>query len=501
MNQPQAQPIPWREMVAVLHRRRTFILQVFLGCLITVAVCLWLQGPTYRAAATLMVTSDRAQVVVSPDADTRPTVERVTEQDMNSEAALIRSESLVREVLEAYWHGGDDDQPTAFQRVMTAVSYPFQLPSILYRKIHGIPPVTGLDGWVQGTLANLGINLVGKSNLIEVSFSSSNPKWAAELVNKIVTHHLERRAKLNQQSETRRFYETQRQVLADKSQAAEAALEAFNRREGMDSMSPAERQALRTRLVDLQTTLANSETELSEGTARVKFLENEIKDHPRNIPTEAKVAQNQQYIQPKILELQLQRSELLSRYAPTSVKVRDIDRQIAEAKQLMANTRETLAETTSAVNPAYQNLEVDLAQTKAQMAAVGARVEALRAQIATHKATVAHLDEVSSEQERLEQDVATAKEAFLTYSKKAEEARFSTALDESTFVDIAIAEPAEVPTSPEKSKQAMILMLGAVMSLVSAVGLAFLRDRLDPAVKSAAEAESATGLPILAEVR
>jgi capsular polysaccharide biosynthesis protein len=31
--------------------------------------------------------------------------------------------------------------------------------------------------------------------------------------------------------------------------------------------------------------------------------------------------------------------------------------------------------------------------------------------------------------------------------------------------------------------------------------LAFLRDRLDPAVKSAAEAKNVTGLPILAEVR
>jgi succinoglycan biosynthesis transport protein ExoP len=167
----------------------------------------------------------------------------------------------------------------------------------------------------------------------------------------------------------------------------------------------------------------------------------------------------------------------------------------------MATDRETLAETTSAVNPAYQNLEVDLAQTKAQMAAVTARVDALRSQIAAHKQTVAHLDEISSEQERLEQALASAKESFLTYSKKEEEARFSTALDESSFVDIAVAEPAEVPSAPLKSKQAVMLGIGSLMSLVAGIGLAFLRDRLDPAVKSAAEAESVTGLPILAEVR
>ena len=135
------------------------------------------------------------------------------------------------------------------------------------------------------------------------------------------------------------------------------------------------------------------------------------------------------------------------------------------------------------------------------MAAVGARVEALRAQVADHKATVTHLDHVGSEQERLEQALTSSKEAFLTYSKKEEEARFTSALDESTFLDLAVAEPAKVPTAPEKSRQALILMLGAAMSLFAGVGLAFVRDRLDPAVKSAAEAKTVTGLPILAEVR
>jgi uncharacterized protein involved in exopolysaccharide biosynthesis len=320
-------------------------------------------------------------------------------------------------------------------------------------------------------------------------------------VNKLVTRHIERRARLSQQSEARRFFEAQRDVLASKTREAEAALEEFNRRNGVDSLSPEQRQAVRSRLAELHELLATAERELAEGTARVAFLTNEIKNYPKNIATESRIAQNQQYIKPKILELELQRSELLAKYAPTSVRIRDLDRQIAEARRLMNSDRETLAETTNAINPAYQSLEVDLAQTKAQMAAVGARVEALRAQAAESRTVVAHLDEISSEQERLEQNVKSAKEAAGTYSKKEEEARFTTALDESNLVDIAIAESADVPTVPEKSKQATMMVLGTFMSLVVAIGLAFIRDRLDPAVKSAEEAKHVTGLPVLAEVR
>lgn len=498
MNETQ---FPWREIVAVLHRRRKFILQVFVAGFVTSAIGVWTQQPTYRASATLMVTADRAQIIVSPDANTRPSVERVTEQDMFSELALIKSEALVREVLEPYYDANKKHPASIVGSIMSAITFPMRLPSILYRRLHNIAPATGLDVWVQNTLSGLNVNLVDNSKLIEVAFYSADPHWAAEVVNKVVAKHLERRSRLSQQSEARAFYETQRDILSQQSREAESALEAFNKREGMDAMSPVQRQALRDRLTELQTALANSETELTEGTARVTFLTAEIKNYPKNIATESKIAQNQQFIKPKILELELLRSELLAKYAPTSVKVRDLDRQIAEAKRLMNKNPETLAETTNTINPAYQNLEVDLAQTKAQMAAVSARVETLRTQVAEHKARVVQLDDVGSEQERLEQAVSAAKESFLTYSKKVEEARFSTALDESSFVDLAIAERAEVPTAPLKSKQAFMLTLGTILSLVAGIVLAFVRDRLDPAVKSAAEAKTVTGLPVLAEVR
>ena len=167
---------------------------------------------------------------------------------------------------------------------------------------------------------------------------------------------------------------------------------------------------------------------------------------------------------------------------------------------MLKDQKDTTADTTTAVNPAYQALEMDLAQTRAQMAAVKARVDTLRAQISDHRSKVGHLDEIASEQEHLEQQLAAAKEAYGTYAKKEEEARFSSALDESSIVNIAIAERAETPIAPVKSKSLIIFAVGAFMSLFAGLGLAFVRDRLDPAVKSAAEAKGVTGLPILAEV-
>src|SRR5205823_3476722 len=141
-------------------------------------------------------------------------------------------------------------------------------------------------------------------------------------VNKLVAQHIERHTRLNQQSEAREFYERQRQLLAQKSSDAEASLQQFYQREHVEPTAE-QRSAMRARLAELQTTLSNSETELAEGTARVEFLSTEIKTHPRSIPTQERLAESAtaQLIKPKIVDLELQRSQLLSIYAPTSVKV------------------------------------------------------------------------------------------------------------------------------------------------------------------------------------
>ena len=84
MNEDAIPAIQWQDAVAVLVRRRRLILGIFASGLATAALFGYLQGPRYRASATLMVTSNRARVAISPEANIRPTVDPVTEQDLNS---------------------------------------------------------------------------------------------------------------------------------------------------------------------------------------------------------------------------------------------------------------------------------------------------------------------------------------------------------------------------------------------------------------------------------
>jgi uncharacterized protein involved in exopolysaccharide biosynthesis len=184
----------------------------------------------------------------------------------------------------------------------------------------------------------------------------------------------------------------------------------------------------------------------------------------------------------------MQRSELLSRYTPTSAVVRDVDRQISEVRRLLANERSA-------------SVDMRRRAARAKMEANDARIVALQAQITKYRETIERLEKVLPEWNRLLNNAQTQKESYLSYLRKEEEARVSSALDESQIVNIAIAERAQVPGEPEGAALKRTSAFGAALSLLIGIGLAFFRDWMDPSVKSAGQIERLVGLPVLGELQ
>jgi succinoglycan biosynthesis transport protein ExoP len=491
------QTVPVEELSALLWRRRRIIATVFAVGAASVVLLAILESPTYRATATLMLTSARATIAVSPDANERPRVDPVTEADIGSEVAMLSSTNLLREVLAP--HRDRLRADAAEERSMLGDL--LRLPRTLVTSGRSPSGASELDAWAEDVERHLNIAGVGRSNLIEVTYDTTDPQWAAQLVNELVAHHLERHVRLNQQTSTQQFFESQRVLLAAKLRDAEGALRDFYQRERIDATSTA-LPVLRDRVSKLSAALADAETELAEATAEGNFLSRALAALPKDGPAQTAIGSaaptsGVALIKARLVELQLQRSQMLAQFAPTSIKVTDVDRQIAEAKQLLEQEKRAGG---GSVDPTYQAVETNLTQTRARAAALDARVGALRTQLESNRGDLARLGSVASEQERLEQDVSAAKEALSTYLKKAEEARFSNALDESRIVNVSVIEPAVPPETPVPSKRPITIALGLLVSLGAAVGMGFLRDRLDPTVKSAAEVERVTGLPVLAEL-
>lgn len=490
----------WNEFVTVLYRRRRLIVQLSIAGTLAVATIVIGLGPSYRAAATLMVTAERARSI-SSDAEALPTLDKVTDEDLNSQAVLLGSRDLMRSVLGKFRGTEHEPTPGFLSRV---AALPFEAVDRLYRALHGLPAVDDFERWVEATQRHLTIAPIKKTSLIEVSYKErgADPVWTSTFVNALVDEGLARHERVSQQSEAQQFFDQQQQLLNERVVVAEALRRAFYTREKLDSV-PEQRALWRNRLSELNMTLQVAESDLAVETARVDTLTPELRAHPKMIAHESRMAQNQavQFIKPRILEKELERNQLLSTYKESSMKVRDVERELAEARRLLEAEQSMLAEQTKAANPTYQTLELELAQAKTQTAAHLARVETLRTQIQQVRTSLEHLDSVAAEQAQLEQEVGLAKDAFATYARKHEQARLSSALDASRLINVAVAQPAEVPVGPSRAYRVTLILLGALMSVAAAIGFAFLRDGIDPTLRGGTDAERLTGLPLLAEVQ
>jgi len=491
--------LTWPDLLEALRRRRGLVLRVGAGCLLLLLLTSFTLGPTYRTSATLLVAATRSRSI-SPDAEAMPRVDRIGEEDLNSQAELLRSEALIRRVLEPQAAADLAPRPGWLSRL---VGLPRETVRGFYRFLHGVSAPTPLDEWIDDVQEHLDVSVVKKTNLIEVSYRQrgADPVWIAALVNSLVDAALQQQAAAGQQAQASEFFDGQRGLLAERVRVAERAKKEFFAREGLDSV-PEQRSLLRARLTELAVGVENVDTELATATARVASLESELRKHPRTVPQEVRRAQNQavQFIKPRVLEKEMARNELLSTYAPTSSRILDAERELAEAKRMLAAEEATVSETTTALNPTHQALEAALAQATVEATGLAARVDSLRSQMQQTRTAIARLDDVGADNSRLDQELAAANEAYLTYTRKQEQARLGSALDASRIVNVAVIEPAEVPQAPERAHGLILLTLAALMSFACGLGVALLAELLDPAVRSARDAERASGAPVLAEV-
>jgi len=172
------QDIPWRDMIAVLYRRRRFIARLSVLGTAAVALGLFLVGPRYQATATLRVTAQRPPAIsAQPGSASEPA--QVSDEELNSEATLLQSDDLVREVLESF-KDAHTQPPEGLLKTVLAV--PVELLGSAYRALHGVPAQSSLDRWVEHTRKHLEVELVKKSSLIAVSYGDRavDPEWTAK---------------------------------------------------------------------------------------------------------------------------------------------------------------------------------------------------------------------------------------------------------------------------------------------------------------------------------
>jgi len=470
-----------RGFLEIGFRQRRVIINSFLGILSVAVLLAFLLPKKYEAQMKILVRHERAESVVSPERES-PVQWRteVSEEELQSEAELIKSRDLLTKVVVAcdlqnlgvssFWNrAGDKDD----QRVSRAV--------LALEK-------------------NLAVQPIKLTNLISVAYKSKDPQLAARVLNSLASLYLEKHLAMHRAPGEFDFFHQQAEEYRKALANAEAKLTDFSREQGV--VNPAlEKEITVRKLTEFEAEARSARASIAGTRQTIRTLESQLATLPKRETTQVRTSDNPQLMErmkSKLLELELKRTELLTKFEPTYRPVQEVEEQIAQTREAIATAEKTpLRDEITDRDPTYEALRSELAKSKTELAAAEARATATSALVRNYRTESQQLDHKEVLQQGMLRAAKADEENYMLYLRKQEEARISDALDQQRFSNVVVAEPATVPLAPQGRGLFAVLLGGLIASLAS-VMLALVVDRWDPSFRTPEEVESFLGTPVIA---
>jgi polysaccharide chain length determinant protein (PEP-CTERM system associated) len=359
------------------------------------------------------------------------------------------------------------------------------------------------DKLIEGIKARTKITNA-RDNLITITYFDSDPQRAFAVTRAFGQLFISE-SLASKQRESREAYEfinSQVEAYRTKLTDAEDKLKAY--RDANADARPGSETDTNSRISQLRTQIETNRMDYMQKVSQASAMNAQLsgESEVNAVQTVGGVYQTQ------LADLQGQLDKLLLNYTddyPDVIRLRhqieDVRRQMASADANRAVGSGTPVDHTVAMNPVYQQMRIQLAQTRADAAASAARVGAsesmLQAELERSK-RIANSENVVAE---LTRDYNVNRDVYQDLLKRRENARVSMNLDaEQRGLTFLVQNPAVLPLVPSGLRFMHFGLAGLALAFAVPLGLLFVVARFDPRVRSVAQLERATGFPVLATV-
>jgi uncharacterized protein involved in exopolysaccharide biosynthesis len=471
-----------RDLVAIGFRHKRPIVITFCAILLGAVLAAVIQPPEYRASTEFLIERARMDPIVSPGQDAAIVRAEVTEEQLNSEVELLQSEDVLQQVVLA----------AGLHQRRSLLSY------------------LGVKESEQERIAKAAVRLqkqlkieaVRKSNLISVSYTSSDPRLVVRVLQALDEAYLQKNLAVHHPPGEFQFFDRETENYKKNLADAETQLKAFSEQEGGVSPQLA-RDITLQKLSEFTATLQQTYADIAANDKRIDALEKQSGTTAQRLTTQATAIDDAQVLQglkATLMTLELKRTELLTKYQPTYPLVQEVDKKLTETRTSIASeeSKPLRAETTDR-NPTYAWISEELAKAKADESSLRARAAAIQVIVAKYQANAHDLDQKGILQQDLLRKVKTEEENYLLYQHKREDARMTDALDRTRILNVAVADQPTMPALPSNSRWG-VLLLGMLLATGVSIGMAFTLEYTNPSFRTPSEVFSELNIPVLAAV-
>ena len=336
--------------------------------------------------------------------------------------------------------------------------------------------------WLADSLLNyLDVLPTRDSNVIDISFSNDDPRFAAQMANAFADAYLQTNLELSVDPAKRQaaWYQDQVLQLRKTLEAAQQKLATYQQAHGLvDTENRLDTE--NTRLTELTSQLVAVQATQADAESRLKQLNGAMtSDKLDELPD---IINNplMQSMKADIARAEGKLADSAARYGsghPTYIAA------LAEVNSLKARLNQEMGTVMGSIRQSAQ-----IAQQ---------RVNELQASVNQQKARILELKQGNDEQSVMQQDVDNAQRAYDNAQLRASQVRLQSQADQTT---ISVLNPAVTPIKPARPRIVLNTVLAFLGGGLLAVAGALLLELFDRRVRGEEDLTDLNGLPVLAQV-
>jgi succinoglycan biosynthesis transport protein ExoP len=446
-------------LTAAFRRHAVLFLSILLGVIALAAVLTWLQAPKYDAVATVMIEPAGASEV---DEDNRQVDPGVGSVAVSNQVALIQSREMAARVANELGLASDPEfRPDDPDGEMT--------PAEVSRAV------------TSAVLGGLEVARRGESYILEITYSSEDPRKAARIANAFANTYLKRQ--VEQQVST---VQASSEVLDDRlgrlREQVERAESAAERYKAANNLMSAEGATLvEQEISNLNQQLAVAQAQQAEQEARLATARSQLsRGSTGDDVGETLNSPVIQQLRQRRTEAGQQVASLSERYGP----------QHPELIQARVQLEEVDAQIRQEIGRIISNLQ-------AQVEVARQRTQSIESSIARARGTLAASNQATVRLRELERTAEGYRTIFESSRDRYNTVDARTGAEQANAEIVSLAVPPSSASSPNKP---LNMALGIALALVLASGAVFLADSLDKGVTTGEDVEREFGVPYLGAI-
>ena len=356
-------------------------------------------------------------------------------------------------------------------------------------------------------LKKLKLKTVRGTDVMQLSYKSTNPQEAADVVNSLMKYYLESNVRTNRTEarSAREFLSKQLPEVEHRVTKAEMNLRRFKENNRVVALDVEAKTSLES-LGKLNESITQSQGQLAAALTRSVALQNEMKLGTQQAVDLSTLSQSPG-VQQVLTEYQKTQSELAvarSLYTGDNPKVVDLAMKETSLKKLLeervgqtVGNFESLSKQNLQIGELKQALTQDLVKSEVERLALTKQVEELQRVFIVNRKRLDSLPRLEQQQLQLQRQLTVAQ---ITYQEFLKQFQLVQVLENQNVGNSRIISGALVPERPISPKIPLNLALGGFLGVILGAGTALLLESMNQSLKNIEEANRLLGFPLLGTI-